>query len=317
MSNLSLLQFNGQNEDLPRYVVSLLGREIQAAHRAQLNSILDNHQLEIQQIQRLSAQCLEISVTGTPNDSIRADLLALSQRKQIDIGFQEDNLLRRHRRLIVFDMDSTLIQCEVMDELAKVAGVGEQVIALTEAAMRGEMDFNTSFRRRLATLKGLDETVLQQIAATLPITEGAARLISTLKKLGYRVAILSGGFSYFANHLKTQLGVDDVFANELDIVDGKLTGKVKGEIVNGETKARVLRALAEEMDISLQQTIAVGDGANDLPMINIAGLGIAYHAKPVVQATAKHAISNVGLDGILYYLGMHDRDINTLNTEIF
>ena len=295
------------------HVITLLGREIHAVHLARLNSLLVKHSLSIQQIQRLSARCLEISVIGLPDDILHTDLLALSQREHIDITCQDDDLLRRQRRLIVFDMDSTLIQCEVMDEMAKVAGVGEQVIALTEAAMRGEMDFNTSFRRRLATLKGLDETALQQIAATLPVTEGATRLISTLKKLGYRVAILSGGFSYFAHQLKTQLGIDHVFANELDIVNGKLTGEVKGEIVNGETKAKLLQTLAKDMGINLQQTIAVGDGANDLPMLNLAGLGIAYHAKPVVQATAQHAISYMGLDTILYLLGLHDKDIDSLN----
>jgi phosphoserine phosphatase len=198
----------------------------------------------------------------------------------------------------------------VIDELARAAGVGDKVVAITEAAMRGEIPFNESFERRLATLEGLDESVLAGIARNLPITEGAERLISNLKRLGYRVGILSGGFTYFANHLKQRFGVDCVSANELDIVDGRLTGKVKGEIVNGEKKAELLRAMAADLGIDMRQTIAVGDGANDLPMLSIAGLGVAFHAKPMVRENARHAISTLGLDGILYLLGVRDREAN-------
>jgi phosphoserine phosphatase len=226
------------------------------------------------------------------------------------VAFQADDIYRRNRRLIVFDMDSTLIQCEVIDELAKAAGVGDQVAAITEAAMRGEIPFNESFERRLATLKGLDESVLAEIARTLPITEGADRLISNLKRLGYKVGILSGGFDYFAGHLKERFGLDCVSANQLDIAAGKLTGEVRGEIVNGEKKAELLRRMASELGIDMRQTIAVGDGANDLPMLAIAGLGVAFHAKPLVKESARHAISTLGLDGILYLLGVRDREVN-------
>jgi phosphoserine phosphatase len=222
---------------------------------------------------------------------------------------QEDNLYRRSRRLVCFDMDSTLIQTEVIDELAKVAGIGEQVAAITEAAMRGEMDFSESFRRRMALLEGLDESVLAGIAERLPITEGAERLIKHLRHFGYKVAILSGGFTYFANYLKEKLGIDYVYANTLDFKDGKLTGKVVGDIIDGQMKAKLLRQLAEQEGISLEQVIAVGDGANDLPMLSIAGLGIAFHAKPIVKEQAKHSIATLGLDGILYLLGMRDREI--------
>ena len=212
-------------------------------------------------------------------------------------------------------MDSTLIQTEVIDELAAAAGVGEQVAAITEAAMRGELDFKESFRRRVAMLEGLDAAVLAEIAARLPITEGADRLIASLKQLGYRVAILSGGFTYFAEHLQRRFGIDEVHANPLEIRDGRLTGVVAGEIVDGARKAELLREIAARECIRLEQVIAVGDGANDLPMLAIAGLGIAFHAKPIVTQQARHAIANVGLDGILYLLGMRDRDLESLGVD--
>ncbi len=307
----------------PRYIVTLLGRKLSAANIAHVADVAARHGLNIDGISRLSGRfsleadeperraCIEFSIrgSGADEDRLREDLLSLTQDDEVDLAFQADDLYRRNRRLIVFDMDSTLIKCEVMDELAKRAGVGEQVAAITESAMRGEIDFNQSFEKRLGTLNGLDESVLKDIADTLPIMDGADRLIGTLKRLGYHVAILSGGFSYFADVLKQRWGLDHVSANQLDIVDSKLTGKVKGEIVNGEVKARRLQEIAAELGIGLEQTIAVGDGANDLPMLKLAGLGVAFHAKPVVQANARHAISTLGLDGILYLLGIRDREI--------
>lgn len=307
----------------PRYIVTLLGRKLSAANIAHVTEVAARHGLNIDGISRLSGRfsleadepqrraCVEFSIRGMGADAeqLREELLSITNDDEVDLAFQEDNLYRRNRRLIVFDMDSTLIQCEVMDELAKRAGVGEQVAAITEAAMRGEIDFNQSFEQRLATLEGLDEAVLRDIADNLPITEGADRLIGTLRQLGYQVAILSGGFSYFADVLKARWGLHHVSANQLDIVDGKLTGKVRGEIVNGEVKARCLEEMAAGLGISLAQTIAVGDGANDLPMLKLAGLGVAFHAKPVVQANARHAISTLGLDGILYLLGIRDREV--------
>lgn len=306
-----------------RHIITLLARRITAEHIAGVTEIAANHSLNIDNINRLSGRvsleeqqgertkaCVEFSVRDAPQDEtkLRESLMKLSSELGVDIAFQRDDIFRRTRRLVVFDMDSTLIEHEVIDELAIEAGVGDQVAKITEAAMRGELDFNESFQRRVALLKGLDESVLASIAARLKLTEGAEELIAQLKRTGYKTAILSGGFTYFAKHLQNKLGFDYIYANELDIVDGKVTGRVVGEIVNGERKAQLLREIAEREGIHLEQTIAVGDGANDLPMLSIAGLGIAFRAKPLVRESAKQAISNLGLDGILYLLGFRDRD---------
>ncbi|WP_415886839.1 phosphoserine phosphatase SerB [Neptuniibacter sp. QD37_6] len=306
-----------------RHIITLLSRKLSSRHIARVTEIAASHGLNIDNINRLSGRisldetsdqtkaCVEFSVRGAPADAekLKAEFLNTASDLDVDIAFQEDNIYRRNRRLVVFDMDSTLIEAEVIDELAKEAGVGDQVSEITEAAMRGEIDFNESFKRRMALLKGLDVSVLDQIAERLPMTEGAEELVSNLKALGFKTAILSGGFNYFASHLQKKLGFDYVYANELDIdADGKVTGEVKGTIVNGERKAELLREIAEKEGVSLEQTIAVGDGANDLPMLSIAGLGIAFRAKPLVRESAKQAISTLGLDGILYLIGFRDRD---------
>jgi phosphoserine phosphatase len=307
-----------------RHIITLLARSISAEQIAAITAVVTESGLNIDTIHRLSGRvplegrpaqssraCVEFTVRGTPHDisAIRTKFLDISAELVADIAFQEDNIYRRNRRLVAFDMDSTLIQAEVIDELAKEAGVGEQVAAITEAAMRGELDFKQSLRKRLSLLEGLDESVLRTVAARLPMTEGAERLITTLKNVGYKIAILSGGFTYFGNILKERLGIDYVYANELEIRDGKLTGKAVGEIVDAQKKAELLQAIADQEGISLQQVIAVGDGANDLPMLNLAGLGIAFHAKPKVKKGARQSISNLGLDSILYLIGVRDRDV--------
>lgn len=306
-----------------RNIITLMGRKLTGHHVASVTKIISEQGLNIDNISRLSGRrslrdddqsvisVVEFSVRGVPTNEaqLKEDFLEISKDTGIDIAFQEDNIYRRNRRLVCFDMDSTLIQTEVIDELARKAGVYDEVSAITESAMRGEIDFKQSFEKRISLLKGLDVQVMKEIAENLPLTEGAERLFRTLKKHGYKTAILSGGFNYFGNYLKSKLGIDYVFANELEVENGKLTGRHVGEIVDGAKKAEMLKLLAFKEDLHLEQCIAVGDGSNDLPMIQLAGLGIAFHAKPKVKATAQHAISVNGLDTILYLIGFRDREI--------
>ncbi len=303
-----------------RYILTLLGRKLTAQQIAAATKVLAEQELNIDAIRRLTGRvplegnktnvraCIEFSVRGTPKDKekLQGDLMALSTALGMDFSFQQDTIYRRMRRLICFDMDSTLIETEVIDELAERAGVGAEVKRITERAMRGEIDFSESFRERVALLKGLDESVMKDIAENLPITEGVERLMYVLKKYGYKIAILSGGFTYFGNYLKEKFGIDYVYANRLEIVDGKLTGRYLGDIVDGKRKAELLQLLAQVENVDIAQTIAVGDGANDLPMLSVAGLGIAFHAKPKVKETARQAINTIGLDGVLYFLGFKD-----------
>ena len=308
-----------------RWIITILGRRLTARQIANGTAEISAQGMNIDSIQRLtgrmplgeeeqplSKSCVEFSVRGMPKDSaaMQARFMQLSQEEEFDISMQEDTLFRRCRRLICFDMDSTLIETEVIDELAIRAGVGDQVKAITERAMRGEIDFCESFRERVALLKGLDESVMQEIAENLPITEGLDRMMQVLKRVGYKTAILSGGFTYFGNYLKQKYGFDYVYANELEIVDGKLTGRYLGEIVDGRRKAELLKLIAQVENVNIAQTIAVGDGANDLPMLSTAGLGIAFHAKPKVKANAEQSISTIGLDGVLYFLGFKDSFIS-------
>jgi len=303
-----------------RYIITILSRKLTAKQIAGVSRIVAEQDMNIDDIKRLTGRIpldenartpkasVEFSVRGNPRNKecMKAEFMKLSTELEMDISFQEDSMYRRMRRLICFDMDSTLIETEVIDELAIRAGVGDQVKAITEAAMRGEIDFCESFRQRCALLKGLDVSVMQEIAENLPITEGVDRLMRILKKVGFKIAILSGGFTYFGNFLKQKYNIDYVYANELEIENGKLTGNHVGDIVDGKRKAELLRLIAQVENVDIRQTVAVGDGANDLPMISIAGLGIAFHAKPKVKATAKQSISTIGLDGILYFLGYKD-----------
>ncbi len=304
-----------------RYILTIIGRSLSAKQVEAATKIIAAHGLNIDSILRLSGRrsvkreskhvraCIEFSLRGTPTDQARMqeELMRMSTELGIDFSFQKDDMYRRMRRLICLDMDSTIIQTECIDELAMRAGVGEQVKAITARAMRGEIDFKESFRERVALLKGLDVSVMQDIAEHLPITEGAERLMSVLKRCGYKIAILSGGFTYFGEYLQRKFGIDYVYANELEIdEDGKLTGNYVGPIVDGQRKAELLKLIAQVEKVNLAQTIAVGDGANDLPMISEAGLGIAFHAKPRVAANARQSINTIGLDGILYFLGFKD-----------
>lgn len=305
-----------------RYIITILGRKITARQISETTRVISSQGLNIDSITRLTGRmpldeqeqpatkaCIEFSVRGTPENKLKmqSDFMKLAAKLNFDISLQEDTLYRRCRRLICFDMDSTLIRTEVIDELADRAGVGDEVRAITESAMRGEIDFTESFTRRVALLKGLDVSVMKEIAENLPITEGVPRLMEVLKRSGYKTAILSGGFTYFGNYLKDKYKFDYVYANELEVgPDGKLTGRYIGDIVDGRRKKELLRLLAQVENINIAQTIAVGDGANDLPMLSEAGLGIAFHAKPKVKAEAGQSISTIGIDGVLYFLGFKD-----------
>ena len=307
-----------------RYIITLLGRTVSARHIAEATAAVAEHGLNIDAIKRLTGRmplheddraakaCIELSVRGSLTDESRSAMqerfMNLSELG-LDVSFQKDDIYRRSRRLICFDMDSTLIETEVIDELADRAGAGDEVRAITESAMRGEIDFRESFTRRVALLKGLDVAVMDEIARNLPITEGLERMMTILKRVGYKTAILSGGFTYFGNYLRQKYGFDYVYANELEVENGRLTGRYAGEIVDGRRKAELLRLLCQFEGINIAQSVAVGDGANDLPMLNLAGLGIAFHAKPKVKAGVRQAISTIGLDGILYFLGLKDSRI--------
>ena len=304
-----------------RYILTLIGRTLSASQIEAATKVIAQQGLNIDSILRLTGRmsimhpernmraCIEFSLRGTPENraAMQEELMRISSEMEIDFSFQKDDMYRRMRRLICFDMDSTLIQTECIDELADRAGVGAEVRAITESAMRGEIDFKESFTRRVTLLKGLDSSVLEDIATKMPITEGVDRLMFVLKSCGYKIAILSGGFTYFGEYLQRKYGIDYVYANELEIdEDGKLTGRYKGEIVDGHRKAELLKLIAQVEKVNLAQTIAVGDGANDLPMLSEAGLGIAFHAKPRVVANAKQSINTMGLDGVLYFLGFKD-----------
>jgi phosphoserine phosphatase len=309
-----------------RFIITLLGRAISAQQLSRVTAILADQGLNVDRIERLSGRlslaihlphanaCVEIHASGQARaqPEMRAAFLALAQEFPVDIAFQRESIFRRNRRLFAFDMDSTLIQGEVIDELAKMAGAAEQVIGITESAMRGEIEFKESFRRRVALLNGLPEYRVRELLGKIPLAEGAERLICTLKTLGYKTAILSGGFTFFAHHLQARFGIDYVYANELEMADGAVTGQVTGAIVDGARKAELLEQIARKENISLEQVIAVGDGANDLPMLKLAGMGIAFRAKPLVRQSASQSLTHLGLDSLLYLIGVRDRDLDTL-----
>jgi phosphoserine phosphatase len=313
---------NLQGKD--RYIITVLGERLTAQQISKITKVVSDNHLNIDSIKRLTGRLslvktedylrasIQLFIRGKINNKpeLTKKFMQISRDLDVDIAFQEDNIFRRNRRLVCFDMDSTLIQTEVIDELAELAGVGAEVKAITESAMQGEIDFNESFIRRMKLLKGLREDLLQNVAENLPITKGAKRLIDTLHSFGFKTAILSGGFTFFGNYLQKKFNIDYVYANELEIKDGLLTGGFIGEIVDGLKKAEYLKDIANKEGIDIRQTIAIGDGANDLPMLNLAGLGIAFHAKQKVKDNAQSSISSIGLDGVLYLLGYHDKHID-------
>lgn len=303
------------------FIITMLGRGLTAEQLARVSAIIAGHGMNVHRIERLSHElspgacspnaCIELDISGDPARELpmRAEFLVAAQALSIDIAFQREGIFRRNRRLFAFDMDSTLIQGEVIDELARLAGVGDSVAAITEATMRGELGFDESFTRRVALLQGLSAERVQSLLNTIPLADGAERLIRTLQFLGYKTAILSGGFDFFARHLQQRLSIDYVYSNQLEIADGVVTGRVLPPIVNSERKAALLTEIAQRENISLEQVVAVGDGANDIPMLNLAGMGIAYRAKPIVREKADQSISCLGLDGLLYLIGVGDRDL--------
>ena len=305
-----------------RFILTLLSKESDSQMLRATSSLTRSHDLNIDTIRRLtdrnsvnlaeSKVCIEMRLRGRLESSsdFQSELLDKSEKYDFDFSFQQDTVFRRNRRLVVFDMDSTLINVEVMDELAMAFGVGAEVSRITEMAMQGQIDFKESFLRRVKLLKNMPEQVLQNILGNIELNPGATKLVKTLQYFGYKVGIISGGFQYVGDWLQDRLGIDYVYANSLEFENGLATGRALGEIVDSDKKASLLRQIVQKEEITLQQSIAVGDGANDLQMLSLAGLGVAYHAKPNVKASADNAISNFGLDAILYLIGFSDRDID-------
>jgi len=307
-----------QHDNNFMYAVTCLGEKITAQVVAQISNAIYSENVNIERITQLSQgelSCIEMIVKTDKTINVQdmtGKLLSISSDFGVDIAVQKENIFRRSKRLVVMDMDSTLIQVEVIDELAKSAGHGEEVSGITSKAMNGELSFNESLNKRVELLRGLDENVLDEIYHNIPFTPGAKKLVKILKKLGYKTAVISGGFTFFTDRLKNELGLDYAFANELEIKDGKLTGKVLGEIINGESKAEILEDIADKENISLDQVVAIGDGANDLLMLDKAGLGIAFNAHKTVREKADYNISQENLDSIIYLLGISEKEKNTI-----
>ena len=307
-----------QHDNNFMYAVTCLGEKITAQVVAQISNAIYSENVNIERITQLSQgelSCIEMIVKTDRTINVQdmtGKLLSISSNFGVDIAVQKENIFRRSKRLVVMDMDSTLIQVEVIDELAKSAGHGEEVSGITSKAMNGELSFNESLNKRVELLRGLDENILDEIYQNIPFTPGAKKLVKILKKLGYKTAVISGGFTFFTDRLKNELGLDYAFANKLEIKDGKLTGKVLGEIINGEFKAKILEDIADKEDISLDQVVAIGEGANDLLMLDKAGLGIAFNAHKTVREKADYNISQKNLDSIIYLLGISEKEKNTI-----
>jgi len=307
-----------QHDNNFMYAVTCLGEKITAQVVAQISNAIYSENVNIERITQLSQgelSCIEMIVKTDKTINVQdmtGKLLSISSDFGVDIAVQKEDIFRRSKRLVVMDMDSTLIQVEVIDELAKSAGNGEEVSGITSKAMNGELSFNESLNKRVELLRGLDENILDEIYHNIPFTPGAKKLVKILKKLGYKTAVISGGFTFFTDRLKNELGLDYAFANKLEIKDGKLTGKVLGEIINGESKAKILEDIADKENITLDQVVAIGDGANDLLMLDKAGLGIAFNAHKTVREKADYNISQENLDSIIYLLGISEKEKNTI-----
>ncbi|HEY7719634.1 MAG TPA: phosphoserine phosphatase SerB [Pedococcus sp.] len=290
-----------------RVAVVLLGAPLQASAVAAVTARIASHGANIDRIRRLSrypVTTVEFDVSGADVLALRRELALDSAAHGVDIAVAPAGLARRGRRLVVMDVDSTLIQDEVIELLAAHAGRQAEVAAVTEAAMRGEIDFAESLRQRVAALAGLPVEVLDDVRASVRLTPGARTLVRTLKRLGFTVAVVSGGFIEVVADLARELGIDHAHANRLEVVDGRLTGRVVGEVVDRAGKAAALRRFAEEAGLPLSRTVAIGDGANDLDMLAEAGLGIAFNAKPVVRAQADTSVTVPYLDAVLFLLGI-------------
>jgi phosphoserine phosphatase len=299
------------------YVVTMLGSQIKPAALERVAKVLASAGVNIEKINGLATGAIatvELMVydAGKVEPSeLKIRLYEVSDEFGIDIAVQRESIFRRSKRLVVMDMDSTLIACEVIDELAAAAGAREKVAAITERAMRGELDFAEALRERVQSLEGLPQSVMDEIAARIPLTPGAETLVEVLHRLGYKTAVISGGFRYFTEHIQKRLGLTYAYANELEYHDGKITGKVRGRIVDANVKAELLEDIARREGIGLDQVIAIGDGANDMKMLAKAGLGIAFNAKRRVREAAHGTISG-SLDSILYLLGITERDIENI-----
>ncbi|WP_328994466.1 phosphoserine phosphatase SerB [Kribbella sp. NBC_01245] len=298
--------------------VTVIGHPLTAAQLAAIAGRIADTGANIDRISRMArypVTAIEIAVSGADPESLRTVLALEGVAQGVDVAVQAGGLYRRSKRLIVMDVDSTLIQGEVIEMLAAHAGREAEVAAVTEQAMRGELDFADSLRSRVATLKGLDASVLDKVYDAIELAPGARTLVRTLKRLGYHFAIVSGGFSHITDRLAADLGIDFAMANELEIVDGLLTGRVIGDIVDRAGKATALRRFATSLDIPLSQTVAIGDGANDLDMLAAAGLGVAFNAKPIVRDAADTHLSVPYLDTILYLLGIKREEVEAADAD--
>ena len=308
-------------EERKRYAMTLLASELKPSAIHQVTSLLARHRWNIDTISSLGdrpVSCLEMVLSAPPESfaAVEAELVTLAGQLGVDVALQEEGLLRRSKRLVVLDMDSTLIQQEIIDELADLHGVKERVAEITHRAMNGELDFEQSLRSRVSLLKGAPESVFQDVRSRIELTEGAARFCKVLKRLGYRMAVISGGFVRVVEPIARELGLDYHFANRLEVIGGRLTGGLVGPIVGPQRKADLVESLAQQEGIEMSQVIAIGDGANDLPMLALAGLGIAFNAKPAVQKEASTAINQRSLLSVLHLLGIRGQELLDLEEQL-